>query len=69
LVDSKVYKLSVIKTLPLLEQLIFEYAAREGFIQTVDDTHEEGRGGRAAINPHPKTLRQNTTTTDVCGGA
>ena len=33
----KIYKISVIATLPLLERLIFEHAGREGIIQIVDD--------------------------------
>jgi len=33
----KTYKQSVINTLPLLEQLIFEYAEKEGIVEIVDD--------------------------------
>jgi len=36
----KVYKQSVIQTLPLLERLIFEYAGREGIIRIVDDVEQ-----------------------------
>jgi hypothetical protein len=33
----KTYKRSVIATLPLLEQLIFEAGAREGLVEIIDD--------------------------------
>ena len=39
----KVYKQSVIQTLPLLERLIFEYAGREGIIRIVDDVEQGAR--------------------------
>jgi len=39
----KVYKQSVIQTLPLLERMIFEYAGREGIIRIVDDVEQEVR--------------------------
>ncbi len=67
---------SVIESLPLFYQAAFNVLEREGLItvgaggETRTPANEKGRGGRAAINPHPKTLRQNTATTtmDVCGG-
>lgn len=51
------YKLSVIRTLPLLEQLIFEHAGRKGLIQIDDDMQGEG------LVPTPKRGTENNQTT------
>lgn len=54
MVDAHAYKASVIQTLPLLERLIFEYGAREGLVQIVNDIHEERQGKEQ--NPAPRAV-------------